>query len=144
MPVLTTDNPFALTLLAFLTALGLSRFVIALVLRIGWVDKPNGRKLHDGAVPLAGGLIIVLAISPLFAFGQKDFPNRTIRVLVPFTAGSGSDTAARFFGDRMAREFIKATGGELMPYPPEAMRKFQRDELDRFRRIAEAAGIKPE
>lgn len=65
MPVLTTDNPFALTLLAFLTALGLSRFVIALVLRIGWVDKPNGRKLHDGAVPLAGGLIIVLAISPL-------------------------------------------------------------------------------
>jgi tripartite-type tricarboxylate transporter receptor subunit TctC len=43
-----------------------------------------------------------------------------------------------------AREFIRVTGGELMPYPPEAMRKFQRDELDRFRRIAEAAGIKPE
>lgn len=41
-------------------------------------------------------------------------------------------------------EYTNATGGELMPYPPEAMRKFQRDELERFRRIADAAGIKPE
>jgi len=43
-----------------------------------------------------------------------------------------------------AREFVKKTGGELMPYAPVAMQKYHRDELDRFRRIAEAAGIKPE
>ena len=35
------------------------------------------------------------------AFGQG-FPNRPIRVIVPFTAGSGSDTSARFFGEKMA------------------------------------------
>jgi|PersoiStandDraft_1058852.scaffolds.fasta_scaffold15952_2 tripartite-type tricarboxylate transporter receptor subunit TctC len=43
-----------------------------------------------------------------------------------------------------AREFVKKTGGELMPYAPVAMKKYHRDELERFRRIADAAGIKPE
>ena len=31
-----------------------------------------------------------------------------------------------------------------MPYAPVAMQKYHRDELERFRRIAEVAGIKPE
>jgi len=43
-----------------------------------------------------------------------------------------------------AREFVKKTGGELMPHPPAVMQKYHRDELERFRRIADAAGIKPE
>jgi tripartite-type tricarboxylate transporter receptor subunit TctC len=29
------------------------------------------------------------------------FPDRTIRIVVPFTPGSGSDSAARFYGERM-------------------------------------------
>jgi tripartite-type tricarboxylate transporter receptor subunit TctC len=43
-----------------------------------------------------------------------------------------------------AREFVKRTGGELMPYAPAAMSQYHRDELERFRRIAQVAGIKPE
>jgi hypothetical protein len=42
------------------------------------------------------------------------------------------------------RDFVEKTGYELMPYAPAAMQKYQRDELERFRRIAELAGIKPE
>ena len=43
-----------------------------------------------------------------------------------------------------AKEYAKKTGSELMPYAPAAMQKYHRDELERFRRIAEVAGIKPE
>lgn len=42
------------------------------------------------------------------------------------------------------KDFVAKTGYELMPYAPAAMQKYQRDELERFRRIAELAGIKPE
>ena len=37
------------------------------------------------------------------AMGQaKDFPNKAVKVIVPYTAGSGSDTSARFFGEKLA------------------------------------------
>jgi len=42
-----------------------------------------------------------------------------------------------------ARDFVNRMGAELMPLAPGAMRKFQRDEIDRFRRIAEMSGFKP-
>lgn len=36
----------------------------------GWVDKPDTRKLHEGAIPLAGGLCVMLTVSiTLFTFG---------------------------------------------------------------------------
>jgi tripartite-type tricarboxylate transporter receptor subunit TctC len=43
-----------------------------------------------------------------------------------------------------AKEFVKKTGGELMPYTPEVMAKYLRNEYERFRQIADTAGIKPE
>lgn len=43
-----------------------------------------------------------------------------------------------------ALDFAKSTAVELMPYAPVAMEKYQRDELERFRGIARAAGIKPQ
>jgi tripartite-type tricarboxylate transporter receptor subunit TctC len=42
-----------------------------------------------------------------------------------------------------AKDFVNRMGADLMPLAPDAMRKFQRDEIDRFRRIAETAGFKP-
>jgi tripartite-type tricarboxylate transporter receptor subunit TctC len=43
-----------------------------------------------------------LAMSSLLAFAQeKDFPNRPLRVIVPFGAGSSSDTNARFVADKL-------------------------------------------
>ncbi|MFM9970427.1 MAG: Bug family tripartite tricarboxylate transporter substrate binding protein [Burkholderiales bacterium] len=42
------------------------------------------------------------------------------------------------------QEFAKKNGSELMLFGPAAMRKFQVDEIGKFRRVAAAAGIKPE
>ncbi|EMW0562753.1 TPA: UDP-N-acetylglucosamine--undecaprenyl-phosphate N-acetylglucosaminephosphotransferase [Vibrio parahaemolyticus] len=36
--------------------------------KIGLVDKPNARKLHDGAVPLVGGLSICLVLAQYITF----------------------------------------------------------------------------
>lgn len=43
-----------------------------------------------------------------------------------------------------ARAFVRKTGGELMPYPPEQMQRFHLEEIARFRKIAAMANIKPE
>lgn len=43
-----------------------------------------------------------------------------------------------------AREFIAKIGSEPMALAPADMRKFQISETERFRRVAESAGIKPE
>jgi len=55
-----------------------------------------------------------------------------------------ADALQKVLATNEAREFAKSMGGELMPYGPAAMQKYQRDELERFRRIAEIAGIKPQ
>ena len=43
-----------------------------------------------------------------------------------------------------AKEFIARIGSDPMPPGPVEMRKFQLSETERFRRIADSAGIKPE
>jgi tripartite-type tricarboxylate transporter receptor subunit TctC len=43
-----------------------------------------------------------------------------------------------------AKEFVRKTGGELMPYTADGMREYQKVEIARFRSIAESAGIKPQ
>ncbi|MCW5222199.1 tripartite tricarboxylate transporter substrate binding protein [Verminephrobacter aporrectodeae subsp. tuberculatae] len=43
-----------------------------------------------------------------------------------------------------ARAFVRKTGGELMPYPPEKMQRFHLEEIARFRKIAAIMNIKPE
>ena len=54
-----------------------------------------------------------------------------------------ADALQKVLATNEARNFVKTMGAELMPYAPDAMRKFQRDEIDRFRRIAEVSGFKP-
>jgi tripartite-type tricarboxylate transporter receptor subunit TctC len=41
-----------------------------------------------------------------------------------------------------ARKFVRTAGTELLPLGPEAMRKFQLEEMARFQGIADKAGIK--
>lgn len=36
------------------------------------------------------------------AFAQAGYPNRTIRIIVPFAGGSGSDASARYFAEKMS------------------------------------------
>ncbi|MBC7955362.1 MAG: tripartite tricarboxylate transporter substrate binding protein [Cytophagales bacterium] len=50
-------------------------------------------------------LAVGLLASPL-ALGQAaTFPNKPIRILVPFTAGSGADSSSRFYGEQLAKAF---------------------------------------
>jgi len=53
-----------------------------------------------------------------------------------------ADAVQKVLATNEARDFAKNLGGELMPYAPVAMQKYQQDELERFRRIAVAAGTK--
>ncbi len=53
------------------------------------------------------GLLAVAALA-FSAFGiraQESFPTRGLRIVVPTSAGSGSDITARFFGEQMAVAF---------------------------------------
>ena len=43
-----------------------------------------------------------------------------------------------------SKAFIEKTGAEVMPFAPEAMRKFQLSEIERFRKAALDSGFKPE
>ncbi len=43
-----------------------------------------------------------------------------------------------------SKVFIEKTGAEVMPFDPDAMRKFQLAEIERFRRAAQDSGFKPE
>ena len=56
-------------------------------------------------------------------------------------AGKLAAAMQKVLASQAARDFVKKTGGELMPFPPDAMRDYQRVELERFRRIAASAGI---
>lgn len=42
-----------------------------------------------------------------------------------------------------ARDYMRDRGGELMPYPPAKMLSFQLAEIERFRKIAQKAGVTP-
>jgi UDP-GlcNAc:undecaprenyl-phosphate/decaprenyl-phosphate GlcNAc-1-phosphate transferase len=59
----TIDEPAAvLALQVLIAALVITRVTVSLGARIGLVDKPDARKQHQGAVPLAGGIAIFLTL----------------------------------------------------------------------------------
>lgn len=43
-----------------------------------------------------------LALSPLLAVAQS-FPTKPMKILVPFTAGSGADSSSRFYGEQLSK-----------------------------------------
>ena len=57
---------FLWPVLSFLAVALVIPFAVPIAKRAGLVDQPGGRKQHDGAVPLIGGLVI---IPVFFAFG---------------------------------------------------------------------------
>ena len=63
-----------------------------------------------------GGTVMLAVLMAVGAAAQeKDFPTKPLRILVPFTAGSGSDTTARFFGDRLAKQLGQTAVVENKP-----------------------------
>lgn len=66
-----TINNMPQLLTVFISALLALIFTRYLAIKVGLVDKPNARKLHDGHVPLVGGISIWLALT-LFCLLQPD------------------------------------------------------------------------
>jgi len=46
--------------------------------------------------------LVLMAIAPSVMGDATSFPSKAIKVIVPFTAGSGADIFARYFGERLA------------------------------------------
>ena len=55
------------------------------------------------ASPLILGLGAVAAIVATGVHAQDAYPSKTVRVIVPFPAGTAPDVMARFWGDRMSK-----------------------------------------
>ncbi|MDO9403740.1 MAG: tripartite tricarboxylate transporter substrate binding protein [Polaromonas sp.] len=55
-----------------------------------------------------------------------------------------ADALQKTFTEAGTRDFLKRAKVELMPHTPAEQQQFQRAETERLRRIADAAGIKPE
>lgn len=57
-------------------------------------------------IPLqALAVALVVAASPLAAFAQADWPNRPVRIIVPFGAGGSSDVLARIVAEDLGKTF---------------------------------------
>lgn len=46
--------------------------------------------------------VVALAVAPLLAFAQSSYPNRAIRMVVPFASGGGPDVVARVLSEHLA------------------------------------------
>jgi tripartite-type tricarboxylate transporter receptor subunit TctC len=55
-----------------------------------------------------------------------------------------ADAVLRVQGSSEARELASRFGGELMPMGSAELRRFQQEELERFRAVAKSAGIEPQ
>ena len=57
-----------------------------------------------------------LALSPALALAQATaFPAKPLKILVPFTAGSGADSSSRFYGEHLGKIFNQAVNVENRP-----------------------------
>lgn len=55
-----------------------------------------------------------------------------------------ADAMQKALAEPDSKAFIQKTGAEIMPFGPDAMRKFQLSEIERFRKAAQDSGFKPE
>lgn len=64
---------------------------------------------------------IVAALSPALAFGQADYPNRPISIIVPYAPGGTTDVVGRALAESMARQLGQAVIIENKPGAAGAM-----------------------
>ena len=53
--------------------------------------------------------------SATLAQTAASFPSKPMKVLVPFTAGSGADSSSRFYGEQLGKQFNQTVTVENRP-----------------------------
>ena len=91
---LTGSAPL-LVLAAFAAGVLLAPAMIVLCRQIGWLDRPSGRKHHEGTVPLAGGLMIAASAFVALLVVQPE----AVRA-VHFWSGAAMVAVVGFIDDR--------------------------------------------
>ena len=61
------------------------------------------------------GLIGALALTGAVAAHAETYPNKSIRLIVPYSAGGGTDTVARHLSDRLTKHFKQSVIVENQP-----------------------------
>jgi len=51
---------------------------------------------------LTSAFILLVALSPLLSLAQDNYPNRPIRLIIPFTPGGVTDTSGRFIAEQLS------------------------------------------
>ena len=51
---------------------------------------------------LTSAIIFLVALSPLLSLAQDNYPNRPIRLIIPFTPGGVTDTSGRFIAEQLS------------------------------------------
>ena len=87
--------------------------LMMLARRFGLVDRPGGRKLHSGEIPLVGGLAIYAALATVAAIHWSSLDGEALR----FTLLAGTAVSAGLIDDwrglrpltKLALQFVIAT-----------------------------------
>ncbi len=74
---------------SMIIGISLMALMMRFCVRTGWVDKPDHRKCHVGAIPLAGGLSIITSFAiTVFTFGTGSLaPGLTAAAFLVFVVG---------------------------------------------------------
>ena len=79
------------------------------------ISTYNGRARKAAALAFAIGVCGLAASAPALAQGTQSWPQRNVRFILPFGAGSATDIAARLFGEKLAAKWGKAVVVENRP-----------------------------
>jgi tripartite-type tricarboxylate transporter receptor subunit TctC len=63
------------------------------------------KRLNIRAVLMAAAGLVLAATAP--AFAQADYPNRPIRLIIPFPPGGSNDVVGRMIGDQLSKQLGK-------------------------------------
>lgn len=77
---------------------------------------PTRRPTRRRALALAAALSLPMLAAPsAHAQGARDYPSKPVRLIAPFSAGSASDTSARFIAEQLTHALGKAVTVDNQP-----------------------------